>query len=152
MTTVQQVREFLSERRLALVGASRSGASFGNTVLKELKNKGYEILPVHPEADVVDGMDCRRRLSELPGDVTALVVVVPPTETERVVEDAARVGLKRVWLQQGAESPEAIASCRRHGIDVVHGECILMFAEPAGFIHRVHRWLWGVLGKLPEES
>jgi len=152
MTTVQQVCEFLSERRLALVGASRSGASFGNTVLKELKNKGYEILPVHPEADVVDGMDCRRRLSELPGDVTALVVVVPPTETERVVEDAARVGLKRVWLQQGAESPEAIDSCRRHGIDVVHGECILMFAEPAGFIHRVHRWLWGVLGKLPEES
>jgi predicted CoA-binding protein len=152
MTTRQQVREFLAERRLALVGASRRGNKFGNTVLKELTAKGYEVLPVHPEVDVVDGVRCCRQLSELPGDVSALIVVVPPSETERVVEEAASMGLKRVWLQQGAESPGAIDSCRRHGIDVVHGECILMFAEPAGFVHRAHGWLWRVLGKLPEEQ
>ena len=149
MTTRQQIREFLAQPRLALVGASRSGKGFGNYALKELTAKGYDVLPVHPEADAIHGFRCNRRLSELPSDVTSLIVVVPPTATERVVEEAASVGLKRVWLQQGAESQEAIDACRRHGIEVVHGECILMYAEPAGFVHRAHRWLWRVFGKLP---
>ncbi len=78
------------------------------------------------------------------------MLVVPPAETEKVVHEAAEVGIRRVWMQQGAESGVAIRFCEEHGIDVVHGECILMFAEPAEFYHRMHRWVWGLLGKLPE--
>jgi len=53
-------------------------------------------------------------------------------------------------MQQGSESDEAINYCNENEIDCVSNECILMFAEPAGFIHRLHRWIWGIAGKLPQ--
>ena len=80
--------------------------------------------------------------------VGGVVLVVPPEQTEKLVRQAKEAGIQRVWMQQGAESPQAIAYCADNGIDAVHGECIMMFAQPKG-IHRFHRWLWSVLGKLP---
>ncbi|NOY06371.1 MAG: CoA-binding protein, partial [Chlorobi bacterium] len=62
---------------------------------------------------------------------------------------AAENGIRRIWMQQGAESEEAIRFCEEHGINVVHGECIMMFMEDPAFMHRAHRWVWKLLGKLP---
>ncbi len=149
MTTRREVEEFLTGRRFALVGASRGGRKFGNAVLKELARKGYEVVPVHPHAPSIDGVACVPDLASLPAPVHGLVAVVPPDATERVVEEAAAAGIPRIWMQQGAGSPAAVEACRRHGIGVVDGECILMFAEPAGSVHRFHRWVWRLLGKLP---
>jgi len=81
--------------------------------------------------------------------VGGVVVCVPPARTEQVVRDAHRAGIRRVWMQQGAESQAAIRFCEESGIALVHGECILMFAEPAALFHRVHRWIWRLLGRLP---
>lgn len=150
MTRRAEVVTFLEQDTLALAGVSRSGRGFGNAVLKDLSGKGYELLPVHPEADEVAGVPCYRSLSRLPRPVGGLILVVPPAETEKLVREAHREGIERIWMQQGAESDEAIRYCREHGIDVIHGECIMMFAQPRG-IHRVHRWLRGALGRLPED-
>lgn len=139
---------FLDQKALALAGLSRSGKKFGNAVLKNLSGKGYEVLPVHPEAAVIGGVRCFRSLAELPTKVGGLVLVVPPAQTEMLVKEAHEAGIDRVWMQQGAESGEAIRYCEDHGMDVVHGECIMMFAEPTG-VHRFHRWLRGLFGKLP---
>ena len=149
VTTRASVEQFLAQSHLGLVGASRSGRKFGNTVLRELTRKGYRVTVVHREASEIDGASCCSSVSELPDDVGGLVVVVPPAQTEKVVRDAAAAGVRNIWMQQGAESGRAVELCREHGINEVHGECILMFAQPAG-IHRVHRWLWGLLGRMPE--
>ncbi len=149
MTTRIQVDDFLSCRRIALAGASRRGKKFGNAVLKTMRGQGYDVLPVHPEAREIDGVPCRASVRDLPDDVEAMVLVVPPRETERLVREAAERGIRRVWMQQGAESAEAVRYCEEHGIACVHGECVLMFAEPAGFVHRAHRWVRGVRGALP---
>ena len=149
MTTREAVDGFLAQKTLALAGVSRSGRKFGNAVLKDLRRKGYEVLPVHPEAAAIDGTRCYRSLAELPNAVGGLVLVVPPPQTEKLVEEAADAGIRRVWMQQGAESPAAVRICEERGIDAIHGECILMFAEPAGFVHRAHRWIRKVCGKLP---
>lgn len=145
----EHVDAFLSQRTLALVGASRSGRGFGTVALRELVSKGYAVYPVHPEADEVAGEPCWRSLADLPESVGGVVIVVPPRQTLGVLEDVRAAGIPRVWMQQGAESEEAIAFCARNGIDAVHGECILMFAEPTGFVHRAHRGLWKILHKLP---
>jgi uncharacterized protein len=63
-----------------------------------------------------------------------------------VVEDCARLGIKHLWMQQGAESKEAVALCHDKGIAAVAGECLLMHTE-APFPHSIHRWLWKKLGK-----
>ena len=150
MTSRAAVSEFLAQRSLAIVGASRSGKKFGNVALRELLAKGYRVFPVHPSATTIDGRPAHPSLQALPERVGGVVVVVPPAQTETVVKDARRAGITRIWLQQGADSPEAIRYCTEHGMQVVAGECILMFAEPAGWVHRAHRWVWRALGKLPQ--
>jgi predicted CoA-binding protein len=150
MTSKAAVRDFLAQRSLAIVGVSRKKAKFGNMAFKELKRKGYRLFPVHPQAEAIAGERCYPALTALPEPVDGVLAVVPPAQTEQVVRDAAAAGIKRVWMQQGAESPPAIKFCEENGISVVHGECILMFAEPAAWFHRAHRWLWGLLGKLPQ--
>lgn len=151
-TTVTRrvVEEFVAQKTLALAGASRSGKKFGNSILKELREKGYTVLPVHPEAEQIDGVPCVPSLAALPEAVGGLVLVVKPAESAKLVREAHAAGITRVWMQQGAESAEAIAYCREHGIDVVHGECLLMFAEPVHSVHSFHRWIWKVFGKLPK--
>lgn len=149
MTAKASVDGFLAQKTLALVGASRSGKKFGNAVLKELTAKGYRVLPVHHEAPDIDGHQAYASLAELPERPGGVVVVVPPDRAEQVVKDAAAAGIGRVWLQQGASSPAALATAASLGLDVVHGECILMFAEPTGSFHKVHRFIWKLVGKLP---
>lgn len=149
MTVRAAVEEFLEQKTLAVVGVSRSGKKFGNAAARELRKKGYRVIPVHPVADEIDGERCYANLRELPEQVGGVLVVVPPSETERVVRDASDAGIGRVWMQQGAQSDTAIEYCNDRGISVVHGECILMFAEPTGG-HKLHRWIWKVLGKLPK--
>lgn len=147
MTHRQEVDAFLAEHTLALVGASRSGRKFGNTLYKTLTAKGYEILLVHPEVKAIGGVPCVASLGALPKAVGGLVLVVPPEKAEGVVAEAAEAGIRRIWMQQGAASPAAIRLCEEKGITVVHGACLLMFASPTG-IHGFHRWLWRVLRKL----
>jgi predicted CoA-binding protein len=149
MTTKAAVADFTGQEKLAVVGVSRKGRGFGNMAFKELKQKGYRLFPVNPHAETLEGERCFPSLSALPEPVDAVLIVVPPPETEKVVREAAAAGIRRVWMQQGAESPEAIRFCQENGIEVIHGECILMFTEHAAFYHRAHRWMWGLLGKLP---
>jgi len=149
MTSKAAVADFVSQRKLAVVGVSRKKMKFGNLAFRELKRKGYKLFPVHPHAEQLEGERCSASLAALPEPVDGLLVIVPPAQAEQVVREAAAAGIRRVWLQQGAGSPAAIRFCEDNGISVVHGECILMFAEPAAWYHRAHRWVWGLLGKLP---
>jgi predicted CoA-binding protein len=149
MTSKAAVADFVSQRKLAVVGISRKKMKFGNLAFRELKRKGYKLFPVHPHAEQLEGERCSASLAALPEPVDGLLVIVPPAQAEQVVREAAAAGIRRVWLQQGAGSPAAIRFCEDNGISVVHGECILMFAEPAAWYHRAHRWVWGLLGKLP---
>lgn len=148
-TSREAVAEFLAQRKLALVGASRGGRKFGNVIHRELKAKGYTVYPVHRDAETIGGERCWPGLGSLPEPVGGVVLVVPPAQTEKLVLEAHAAGIGRVWMQQGSQSPAAVRSCEERGMACVQGECILMFAEPAGLLHRVHRGLWGLLGKLP---
>ena len=147
-TSRRSIDEFLAQPALALVGVSRSGQKFGNAALRELLAKGYRIYPLHPAMDTVGGVKCYHHFHEMPKDVGGAIVVVPPPEAVSVVRDAAAAGIRRIWLQQGAESPYVLGVCSDLGLDVIAGECILMFARPTG-IHRAHQWIAGVLHQLP---
>jgi hypothetical protein len=150
MTTLANVRDFLAQRTLAVVGASRSGKGFGSAAFRELKAKGYRLLPVHPEAEQIEGERCYPSLKALPEPVGGVLIVVPPQETEKVIREAAQSGIRRVWIQQGAESDAAVRYCQQEGLSVVAGQCILMFAEPVATFHRFHGWLWRLFGKAPK--
>ena len=152
MTTQTAVNDFVGQRSLAVVGVSRQPKKFGTYAYKELKKRGYRVFPVNPQAETIEGDPCFPNLSALPERVGGVVVIVPPNQVEQVVRDAAAAGIKRVWMQQGATSPEAIKICEENRISEVHGECILMFAGKVESVHRLHRWVWKILGKLPQAA
>ena len=150
MVTKAAIDRFVEGRTLAMVGVSARGKGFGHAAYKELKQRGYRVLPVHPAAATIQGDPCWRTLAELPEQVDRVLVMVEPRAAEQVVREAAAAGARQVWLQQGAESAAAIRFCEENGLELVHGHCILMFAEPTGSFHRVHRWIWNLLGKVPK--
>lgn len=143
------IDDFMAQPTLAVVGVSRSKEKFGSYIFRELKTRGYKIFPVNPKVDKIDEETCYPDLKSLPEKPGGVVVVVPPAQSEQVVREAKEAGIERVWLQQGAESKAAMKYCQEQGMKVVDGECIMMFAKPYGF-HGIHRWIWGLLGKLPK--
>ncbi|MCJ7584997.1 MAG: CoA-binding protein [Anaerolineales bacterium] len=142
------VEDFISQKALAIVGVSRGGQKFGNMAYRELKAKGYQLYPIHPSAETLEGDRAYADFKSLPEKVGGVLVIVPPAQTEKVVREAAAAGVTRIWMQRGAESEAAIRFCQESGIAEVHGECIMMFAGKY-FFHKPHRWVWGLLGKLP---
>ena len=149
MNSKKMVEEFLAQKKIAVVGVSRKKTKFGNMIYKELKQKGYQVFAINPHINNYEGDTCYPDLFSIPGKIDAAVINVPPAQTEKVVRDAKQAGINKVWLQQGSQSDEAVNYCEENGIDCVSNECILMFAQPSAFIHRAHKWVWGVLGKLP---
>lgn len=150
MTKKQAIDDFLSQKNLAILGVSRNPRKFGNAVLKGMKTKGYNIIPVHPVAEAIENEKCYKSLSEIPFPVDGAILSIKPEAVEKAVEEINAAGIKRIWMQQGSESKNAIEYCIKNGISVISGECILMFAQPMEFFHRAHRWVWGVIGKLPK--
>ena len=149
MVSKKAIDDFYSSRKLAIVGVSRSGKKFGNSAMKELINRGYTVYPVNPNTDDVDGNKCYRNLINLPEKVEGAVVVVQPQESGKVVREAKAAGINNIWLQQGAQSEDAINYCNINGMNVVYGECILMFSEPVGGFHKFHRTINKIFRKLP---
>ena len=135
---------FLQGHRLAVVGASDEPDNFGRTIVKELLGHGHEVVPVHPSATSVEGVAAAASLAEVEGALDGVVVMTGADAALEVVDQGAALGVPRVWLFRGIGSPgaasaEAIARCQEHGIEVVGGACPLMFLEPVGWAHRLHR-------------
>jgi len=148
MTSAKAIEAFIENPALAVVGVSRSGKGFGNAACRALSAQGYRVYRVHPSSPTIDGERCFARLNNLPEPVNGVLIVVPPAQAIDVIRDAAAAGIHHVWLQQGAESAEALRIGAELGLSVVAGECILMFARPFG-IHRAHRWLRHLTQGLP---
>lgn len=141
---IQQTKDFLKLRSFALFGASAKKKKFGNMILAAMKKKGYTIYPVHPFTKLIDNQIAYGSLSQLPEVPDAAIIVIPPHEAERAANEAIIAGIKNIWFQQGAESEKAVRYCELSGINVVSGECMLMFLDHPGFPHNVHKWFWGL--------
>ena len=142
---------FLAGRRFAVVGVSQNPQDFSRALVKEMRDKGYEIVPVRPGLEEVDGQKAYSRVQDVPGRLDGVIVMTSAERAKSVVRDCAEAGVKRVWLSRvtgdGAVSEEAVSFCKEHGIEVVPGECPLMFL--GGSIHDMHRSYRKMTGTLP---
>jgi len=151
-----QADAFLAQKRMAVVGVSRRKGT-GNVILKALRERGYEVLPVNPNASEMEGETCYPDLQAIPGGVDAAVVVTRPEVAEGVVRECVEAGVSHVWMHHNAllgaktssVSEAATSYGRENGLDVIAGGCPLMFGEQADFGHKCMHWLLGVTGKLP---
>ncbi|MFO7811810.1 MAG: CoA-binding protein [Pelovirga sp.] len=127
MSIDAKVAQFLQSEVFAVAGASSNPAKFGNKIFKCYQQKGYQVIPIHPQEKEIEGVACVANVSDLPAEVISLSVVTPPAVTEKLVVRAAEKGIKNIWMQPGAESPAAVEFCRQQGINVIaDGTCVLV--------------------------
>lgn len=141
------VRDFVKSKSFAVIGVSRDPKKFGNAIYREMKKRGYEVYGVNPSIQEMDGERCYPNVSALKGRIDAAVVCLKPENVEPVLREAADAGVRRVWLQQGAESRGALETGRNLGLNVVGGKCILMYAEPVDSFHAFHRFFVRLFGR-----
>ena len=137
----QSAREFIKSKRLAIVGVSHNTKKFANRAYAELKNRGYQVFGVNPTLEKIADENCYKDLSSLRGQIDGAVVCVSPGKVQPILREASEIGIRNIWLQQGAESCEAVKLGTDLGLNVVAGKCILMYAEPVHGFHKFHRFL-----------
>lgn len=120
------VRDFLKQKRFAVVGSFRNEAKFAYKIFRDLAEKGYEVFPVNPRLKEVDGKVCYRSISDIKSELDVVDIVTPPLITEAILRECLQKGIKRVWLQPGAESQAAVKFCHDNDIKVIHGMCVML--------------------------
>lgn len=138
--------EFLGSKRIAVTGVSRNPQGHGgNVVHQRLRDRGYEVFPVNPNAEDIAGEQCYHDLKSIPGGVDAVVIATRPEVAEATIRECAELGIRYVWMHRsfgpGSVSAAATEYGRRHGITVIDGGCPLMFSPASDPGHRVMRWL-----------
>ena len=148
--------EFLGHTRIAVTGVSRTPGSHGsNVVYKRLRERGYEVFAVNPNADVVEGDHAFRDLRAIPGGVEAVVIGTRPEVAEDTMRECADLGIKHVWMHRGpgagSVSERATAYGRAHGIAVIDGGCPCMFGPTADLGHKAMRLVFTLNGNVPKQ-
>lgn len=148
----KSVDAFLSQKKLAVMGVSRDTKQFANSIYRLLKERNYTVYPVNPNAEYAENDRCFRDIKSLPEQVGGVLVLLPPEKIFQAVSDITEAGIKHIWLNNQAESKKTLQYCRDHNVNIVYGQCVLMFLEPLAFPHRLHRWINKVTGKFPVEA
>ena len=145
---------FLANKRVAVTGVSRTPKTHGsNTVYRRLRDRGYEVFAVNPNAQQVEGDPCYKDLTSIPGGVDAVVIATRPEIAESTIRECAELGIKHVWMHWGAGRTSVSSAAtdygRQQGITVIDGGCPLMFGPTSDFGHKVMRRVFA--GHVPKQ-
>jgi predicted CoA-binding protein len=148
--------EFLAGKRVAVTGVSREAKDHGsNVVYKRLRERGYEVFAVNPNADRVEGDRCYHHLKEIPGGVDGVVIGTRPERAEQTMHECAELGIKHVWMHRGpghgSVSETAADFGRENGIAVIDGGCPCMFGQTADPGHKAMRMIFTLTGNVPRK-
>jgi predicted CoA-binding protein len=145
---------FLANKRVAVTGVSRHPESHGsNAVYRRLRDRGYEVFAVNPNAREVEGDRSYPDLNSIPGGVEAVVIATRPEIAIETMKECAELGITQAWMHRGpgagSVSQAATDYGRQHGITVIDGGCPLMFGPTADLGHKVVRFIYG--GNVPKQ-
>ena len=147
--TKENLDAFLAEKSFALVGVPRDPKKFGYHAFTSLVDHKMNIIPVNPQMTMVDDKPCYPDLSTIPETPGAVISMVPQDQTLSVLMEADKLGIKNIWIQMKSDSPEAIQYAHDKNMNVIFGECILMYVKPVTSFHAFHRFLRKLFGSLP---
>jgi len=123
--TDDEIRNFLSLKKVAVIGISRSKSKAAHFVPKYLSENGFDIIPVNPNSNEILSKKCYKEITEVEGDIDIVDVFRPSEDVLPFVIDAIKKNPKVIWLQEGIHNEEAENLAREHGIDVVFNRCML---------------------------
>jgi predicted CoA-binding protein len=147
---------FLATKRVAVTGVSRHPKNHGaNVVYRRLRERGYQVFAVNPNADEVEGDRAYPDLRSIPGGVEAVVIATRPEIGEQTMRECADLGVEHVWMHRGPGGGSVSAAAadygRQQGIAVIAGGCPCMFGPTADLGHRAMRAVLSLTGNVPRE-
>jgi uncharacterized protein len=157
MLTIKDAAEdFLAHKRIAVTGVSRSPKDHGaNFVYRRLRERGYEVFAVNPNANEVEGDKAYASLTAIPGGVEAVVIGTRPDRADATMKECADLGITQVWMHRsfggGSVSDTATRYGREHGITVIDGGCPCMFGLTADPGHKVMKVFARIAGNIPKK-
>jgi acetate---CoA ligase (ADP-forming) len=137
-TTQARLDCLLRPRSIALVGASSTPGSFGESILQNLRKSGYagELYFVNPKRSLIEGKPCLGSIEELPLEIDCAVLAIPASAVLDAVRACARkkVGSAIIFSAGFAESGETGKAAqlelarlaREHGIVIEGPNCLGM--------------------------
>jgi hypothetical protein len=137
MASLKQIEEFIASEPVAMVGVSRNPKKFGFSAFRELKEKGMNIIPVNPYASEIHQSKVYPDIKSLPDEVKSIIIMTKKSQTPGIIREAREKGIKHIWIQQMADSKEALNELQGTDINYITGQCILMFYKPHS-IHKFH--------------
>ena len=150
MSKKQSIEKFLTPKKIAIAGVSANTKKFGYAIFSELKQKGFDICPINPKLEELEGIKCYKSVNEIPAEYEKLFIVTPKSATDEIIKEAAVKGIKHIWVQQTSQTKETGAIAKELGVDLIQKECLFMFANPVGSIHKFHKAIWKIFGLLPK--
>ena len=152
MTERQTIDDFLAQKRIAIVGVSRSARDFTRSLFDEFVRRGYDAIPVNPNTGEIDGRKCFASVGQIEPKADAALIMTPAAQSETVARECSEAGVPRVWFYravgQGAVNERAVDLCESKGMRVVAGRCPFMFFPNPGF-HGWHGLLLKLIGRYP---
>jgi len=130
---IETIKIFLHKKNIiGFVGATKQKNKWGYKKYKKIKDAGYTIYPINPNYDEIDGDTCfsniKSLIDYLQETPDLVITIVPPTVTEKIVEQCKKLGINKIWMQPGSESEKSLEFCKENEIQVVHGICIVVDA------------------------
>lgn len=153
MTRMENIRDFLVQKRFAFIGVSRQPKDFSRALFREFKTRDYEPVPVHLEAAEIEGAPCFAHLRDIQPPVDSVLLMTSPAVTNVVVQECVEMGIKRIWFYraggQGALTESSLQLCEANEIRTISGECPFMFFDGTPWFHRFHGLVKKITGAYP---
>jgi predicted CoA-binding protein len=154
MKTKDAAAQFLANRRIAVTGVSRKPEGHGsNIVYQRLRERGYDVVAVNPNADTVEGDPCFPSLTAVPGGVQAVVIGTSPEHAEQTMAECIELGIDQVWMHRsfgsGSVSEAATSLGRSNGVTVIDGGCPLMYGPTSDGGHKFMCRMLTLFGTVP---
>jgi predicted CoA-binding protein len=151
--TPESVDRFLKGKRFAVAGVSRSPMQTANAIFKKLRDSGFDVVPVNPNATELEGVSCYPDLASIPGELDGLMFAAHPSVAADLVRQAHARGIRQVWFHRsfgvGSVSERAVELCLELGIEPIVGGCPFMYCRPVDVPHRCMRFWLSLLHRLP---
>jgi predicted CoA-binding protein len=104
---------------VAIIGASADPSKFGNKSIHAHLRAGYEVFPVNPKEEIIEGLKCYKSILDVPVALDRISLYLPPPVAVKVLDDIAKKGCKELWINPGVESPELMEKASALGLNAI---------------------------------
>ncbi len=148
------IYKFLDLKRIAFVGISSNEKDFSRMIYNELVKREYEVVPVNPKIDDIDGVKVFASIKDIEPAVEGVFIITAPSTAEKIVQECIEANIKNIWLHRGvgkgSVNEKVLALCKDNGVEVVPGYCPFMFLPGTGFGHKLHGFFLRLTGSYPK--